>query len=63
MTDSENDCDLVRNHHATFEVPTKPFYIEVERTKCEIIIRLRGAVDILELQYMTDWFQYKEITL
>jgi hypothetical protein len=34
----------------------------IERTKDEIIIRLPGDIDIEELQDMTDWFHYKEIT-
>jgi hypothetical protein len=34
----------------------------IERTKSEIIIRLPGDINIDELQDMTDWFQYKEIT-
>jgi len=34
----------------------------IERTKNEIIIRLPGDMDIDELQDMTDWFQYKELT-
>ena len=34
----------------------------IERTKNEIIIRLPGDINIDELQDMTDWFQYKEIT-
>ena len=34
----------------------------IERTKNEIIIRLSGDINIDELQDMTDWFLYKEIT-
>ena len=34
----------------------------IERTKSEIIIRLPGDINIDELQDMTDWFLYKEIT-
>lgn len=34
----------------------------IERTKNEIIIRLPGDINIDELQDMTDWFQYKELT-
>lgn len=34
----------------------------IERTKSEIIIRLPGDINIDELQDLTDWFQYKEIT-
>ena len=34
----------------------------IERTKSEIIIRLPGDINIDELQDMTDWFNYKEIT-
>ena len=34
----------------------------IERTKNEIIIRLPGDINIDELQDMTDWFLYKEIT-
>ncbi len=34
----------------------------IERTKSEIIIRLPGNINIDDLQDMTDWFQYKEIT-
>jgi hypothetical protein len=34
----------------------------IERTNSEIIIRLPGDINIDELQDMTDWFQYKEIT-
>jgi hypothetical protein len=34
----------------------------IERTKNEIIIRLPGDINIDELQDLTDWFQYKEIT-
>ena len=35
----------------------------IERTESEIIIRLPGDINIDELQDMTDWFQYQEITL
>ena len=34
----------------------------IERTESEIIIRLPGDINIDELQDMTDWFRYKEIT-
>jgi NADH pyrophosphatase NudC (nudix superfamily) len=34
----------------------------IERTNSEIIIRLPVDMNIDELQEMTDWFQYKEIT-
>ena len=34
----------------------------IERTESEIIIRLPGDINIDELQDMTDWFQYNEIT-
>jgi hypothetical protein len=34
----------------------------VERTKNEIIIRLPGDINIDELQDLSDWFQYKELT-
>jgi hypothetical protein len=34
----------------------------IERTKSEIIIRLPGDINIDDLQDMTDWLQYKEIT-
>jgi len=34
----------------------------IERTKDEVIIRLPGDINIDDLQDMTDWFQYKEIT-
>jgi hypothetical protein len=34
----------------------------IERVNNEIIIRLPGDLNIDELQDMTDWFQYKEIT-
>jgi len=34
----------------------------IERTKGEIIIRLPGDINIDELQDMTDWIKYKEIT-
>jgi hypothetical protein len=34
----------------------------IERKKSEIIIRLPGDINIDELQDMTDWFQYKEVT-
>lgn len=34
----------------------------IERTKNEIIISLSEDINIDELQDMTDWFQYKEIT-
>lgn len=34
----------------------------IERTKSEIIIRLPGDINIDELQDLTDWFQYKEIS-
>ena len=34
----------------------------IERVNNEIIIRLSGDINIDELQDMTDWFQYMEIT-
>jgi len=34
----------------------------IERINNEIIIRLPGDINIDELQDMTDWFQYMEIT-
>ena len=34
----------------------------IERTKDEIIIRLPADINIDDLQDMTDWFQYKELT-
>ncbi len=34
----------------------------IERTKNEVIIRLPGDINIDDLQDMTDWLQYKEIT-
>jgi hypothetical protein len=34
----------------------------IERTKDEIIIRLPGDMNIDELQDMTDWLKYKEVT-
>ncbi len=34
----------------------------IERTKKEIIIRLPGDINIDELQDVTDWLKYKEIT-
>jgi hypothetical protein len=34
----------------------------IERTKNEIIIRLPGDINIDDLQDMTDWFQYLEVT-
>jgi hypothetical protein len=34
----------------------------IERTKNEIIIRLPGDINVDDLQDMTDWFQYLEIT-
>jgi hypothetical protein len=34
----------------------------IERTKNEIIIRLPGDINIDELQDLTDWIKYKEIT-
>jgi len=34
----------------------------IERVNNEIIIRLPGDINIDELQDMTDWFQYMEIT-
>jgi len=34
----------------------------IESTKNEVIIRLPGNINIDDLQDMTDWFQYKEIT-
>jgi hypothetical protein len=34
----------------------------VERINNEIIIRLPGDINIDELQDMTDWFQYLELT-
>jgi hypothetical protein len=34
----------------------------IERTKSEIIIRLPGDINIDDLQDITDWFHYKEIT-
>lgn len=34
----------------------------IERINNEIVIRLPGDINIDELQDMTDWFQYMEIT-
>ena len=34
----------------------------IERTNDEIIIRLPADINIVDLQDMTDWFQYKELT-
>jgi len=34
----------------------------IEGTKDEIIIRLSADINIDDLQDMTDWFQYKELT-
>ena len=34
----------------------------IERTKDEIIIRLPADINIDDLQDMTNWFQYKELT-
>ena len=34
----------------------------IERVNNEIIIRLPGDINIDELQDMTDWFQYMEVT-
>jgi hypothetical protein len=34
----------------------------IERVNNEIIIKLPGDINIDELQDMTDWFQYLEIT-
>lgn len=34
----------------------------IERVNNEIIIRLPGDINIDQLQDMTDWFQYLEIT-
>jgi hypothetical protein len=34
----------------------------IERTKSEIIIRLPGNMNIDDLQDLTDWFHFKEIT-
>ena len=34
----------------------------IERTNDEIIIRLPSDINIDDLQDMTDWFQYKELT-
>jgi len=34
----------------------------IERVNNEIIIRLPGDINIDDLQDMTDWFQYMEIT-
>jgi hypothetical protein len=34
----------------------------IESAKSEIIIRLPGDMNIDDLQDMTDWFQYKELT-
>ena len=34
----------------------------IERKNNEIVIRLPGDMNIDELQDMTDWFQYMEIT-
>jgi hypothetical protein len=45
-----------------FRIFVKSIDVIIERTKSEIIIRLPGDINIDELQDMTDWFQYKEIT-
>ncbi len=34
----------------------------IERTNSEIIIRLPGDINIDELQDLTNWFLYKEVT-
>lgn len=34
----------------------------IERVNNEIVIKLPGDINIDELQDMTDWFQYLEIT-
>ena len=34
----------------------------IERSKSKIIIRLPEDINIDELQELSDWFQYKEIT-
>jgi hypothetical protein len=34
----------------------------IERTEKEIIIRLPGDIKIEDLQDMTDWFHYLEVT-
>jgi hypothetical protein len=34
----------------------------IERTKDEIVIRLPGDINIDELQDLTDWLRYKEVT-
>jgi hypothetical protein len=34
----------------------------IERTKSEIIFRLPGDIKIDELQELTDWFRYLEVT-
>jgi hypothetical protein len=34
----------------------------IERTKNEIIFRLPGDIKIDELQELTDWFRYLEVT-
>lgn len=34
----------------------------IERTKDEIIIRIPGDIDIDDLQDLTDWFNYKQLT-
>ncbi len=34
----------------------------IERTKNEVIIRLAGAIDIIDLQEMVNYMRYKELT-
>ncbi|HSM48389.1 MAG TPA: hypothetical protein VK872_11280 [Draconibacterium sp.] len=34
----------------------------IERTNSEIILRLPGDIKIDELQELTDWFRYLEVT-
>ncbi len=34
----------------------------IERTKDEIIIRIPGDIDVDDLQDLTDWFNYKQLT-
>jgi len=40
----------------------KATVIIIERTKNEVIFRLPGDIKIGELQELTDWFRYLEVT-
>jgi len=52
----------LRSLESKFFVYLKRNVMIIESTKNEVIIRLPGNINIDDLQDMTDWFQYKEIT-